>query len=128
MHRIMPAPAPESGPGCCPRLSTSPEKQPKRLPAVAKPGPWRLRSQANWDGLYAHAMAAPCCGRETLPKPRLVRLGGQRVEDPHHPRGYRELRSPAEMRTLLKRKVRKQAGICEICHEEFTEYNDIATD
>ncbi len=42
-----------------------------------------------------------CCGRETLPKPRLVRLGVQRVEDPHHPRGYRELRSPAEMRKLL---------------------------
>jgi hypothetical protein len=33
-----------------------------------------------------------CCGRETLPKPRFVRLGVQRVEDPHHPRGYRELR------------------------------------
>jgi len=38
-----------------------------------------------------------CCGRETLPNPRLVRLGVQRVEDPHHPRGHRELRSPAEM-------------------------------
>ncbi len=35
-----------------------------------------------------------CCGRESLPRPRLIRLGVQRVEDPHHPRGYRELRSP----------------------------------
>jgi hypothetical protein len=69
-----------------------------------------------------------CCGRETLPKPRLVRLGVQRVEDPHHPRGYRELRSPAEMRKLLNRKVREQAGICAICHEAFTDYNDIVPD
>ena len=46
-----------------------------------------------------------CCGRETFPKPRLVRLGVQRVDDPHHPRGYRELRSPAEMRKLLNRKI-----------------------
>ena len=66
-----------------------------------------------------------CCGREILPKPKLVRLGVQRVEDPHHPRGYRERRSPAEMRKLLNRKVRQQAGICAICHEEFTDYNDI---
>ena len=69
-----------------------------------------------------------CCGRETLPKPRLVKLGVQRVEDPHHPRGYRELRSPAEMRKLLNRKVRQQAGICAICSEEFTDYNDIVPD
>jgi hypothetical protein len=69
-----------------------------------------------------------CCGRETLPKPRLVRLGVQRVEDPHHPRRYRELRSPAEMRKLLNRKVREQAGICAVCHEAFTDYNDIVPD
>ena len=31
-----------------------------------------------------------CCGRELLPnKPRLIRLGVQKIEDPHHPRGYR---------------------------------------
>jgi len=47
-----------------------------------------------------------CCGREAIQKERrLLRLGVQRVEDPHHPRGYRELRSPSEMRKLLKRKV-----------------------
>ena len=68
-----------------------------------------------------------CCGRETIPKPRTVRLGVQRVEDPHHPRGYRELRSPTEMRKLLNR-VRQQGGICAICHLEFTDYNDIAPD
>ena len=66
-----------------------------------------------------------CCGRDLLRKPKLIRLGVQRVEDPHHPRGYRELRSPAEMRKLLNRKIRLQGGICAICHEEFTDYNDI---
>jgi hypothetical protein len=69
-----------------------------------------------------------CCGRELLPKPKLIRVGIQRVEDPHHPRGYRELRSPAEMRKLLNRKIRQQAGICAICHEEFTDHNDIVPD
>lgn len=57
-----------------------------------------------------------------------MRLGVQRIEDPHHPRGYRELRSPAEMRKLLKRKVAEQNSICAICHEEFTDYNDIVPD
>ena len=69
--------------------------------------------------------STPCCGREQLPRPRLIKLGIQRVEDPHHPRGYRELRSPAEMRKLLNRKIRRQGGICAICREEFTDYNDI---
>jgi hypothetical protein len=47
------------------------------------------------------------------------------VEDRHHPRGYRELRSPAEMRKLMNRKIVEQNGICPICNEEFTDYNDI---
>ena len=69
-----------------------------------------------------------CCGREPLPRPKLIRLGVQRIEDPHHPRGYRELRSPAEMRKLLNRKFWSRARICAICHEEFTDYNDIVPD
>ena len=32
------------------------------------------------------------------------------------------------MRKLLNRKVRQQAGICAICHEKFTDYNDIVPD
>ncbi len=69
-----------------------------------------------------------CCGRELIPKPRLIRLGVQRVEDPNHPRGYRELRSPAEMRRLVNRKIVEQDRKCAICHEEFTEYSDIVPD
>ena len=44
------------------------------------------------------------CGREQSKMERRLRLGMQRIEDPHHPRGYRELRSPAEMRKLLNRR------------------------
>jgi hypothetical protein len=33
-----------------------------------------------------------------------------------------------ETRRLLDRKARQQAGICAICHEEFTDYNDIVPD
>jgi len=47
-----------------------------------------------------------------------LRLGIQRIEDPNHPGGYREVRSPAEMRRLLKPK-------CAICYKVFTEYSDI---
>jgi hypothetical protein len=32
-----------------------------------------------------------CCGRDRIAKPRLIRPGVQRVEDPHHPRGYRSI-------------------------------------
>jgi hypothetical protein len=69
-----------------------------------------------------------CCGREFLPRPKLVRLEVQRVEDPHHPRGHRELRSPAEMRKLMDRKIQEQGGKCTICREEFTNYNDVVPD
>jgi len=67
-----------------------------------------------------------CCGREPVHKERrLIRMGVQRVEDPHPPRGYRELRSPAEMRKVMNRKIVQQGGICAICHEDFTDYNDV---
>ena len=69
-----------------------------------------------------------CCGREFIPTPRLIWLGVQRIEDPHHPRGYRELRSPAEMWKLLNRKIVEQDRICPICHEDFTDFNDIVPD
>jgi hypothetical protein len=56
------------------------------------------------------------------------RIGVQHVEDPHQPRGYRELRSRAEMRKLLNRKIVEQDRKCAICHEEFTDYNDMVPD
>ncbi len=69
-----------------------------------------------------------CCGREPTHYARQLQPGVRRIDDPHHPRGYRELRSPAEMRKLLKRKVAEQNRICAICHEEFMDYNDVVPD
>jgi len=70
-----------------------------------------------------------CCGRETVPKMRSIKqMGVQRIDDPHHPRGYRELRSNGEMRKLLNRKIVAQNGRCGICEEAFTSYNDIVPD
>lgn len=35
-----------------------------------------------------------CCGREAVPREqRFHQIGVRRIDDPHHPRGYRELRS-----------------------------------
>jgi hypothetical protein len=39
-----------------------------------------------------------CCGREQANTKRSNWTPIQRIEDPHHPRGYREIRSPAEMK------------------------------
>jgi hypothetical protein len=66
-----------------------------------------------------------CCGREQARKERRFQLGVQRIEDPHHPRGYRELRAPAEMRQLLNRKIVEQDGKCALCRQTFTDYNEI---
>ena len=60
-----------------------------------------------------------CCGREQMRTPTRLQPGVRRVEDPHHPRGYRELRSPAEMRKLLNRKIVEQSRKCAICHDSW---------
>jgi hypothetical protein len=70
-----------------------------------------------------------CCGREPVRKGSGARrLGVQCIEDTHHPRGYRELRSKAEMRKLLDRKIVEQNRQCAICHVAFTNYGDIVPD
>lgn len=69
-----------------------------------------------------------CCGRE-LPKAKQKTWAPvQRIEDPHHPRGYREIRSPAEMKKLLKRKIVEQKNRCGICSEPFTVIQDVVPD
>jgi hypothetical protein len=47
---------------------------------------------------------------------------------PHHSRGYRELRSKAEMRKLLDRQIVEQNRQCAICQVAFTNYSDIVPD
>ena len=70
-----------------------------------------------------------CCGREAISKSRRIRqLGVRRIDDPHHPRGYREIRSNAEMRKLLDKKIVAQNGDCAICNEKFTDCSDIVPD
>jgi hypothetical protein len=69
-----------------------------------------------------------CCGREQARKERRFRLGVQRIEDPHHPREYREVRSSAEMRKLLNRKIAEQEGKCAICRITFLDYNEVVPD
>src|SRR5208283_3366551 len=64
-------------------------------------------------------------GREQAQTERRSRLSVQRIEDPYHPREYRELRSQAEMRKLLNRKSVEQDGTCAICHELFTDCSEI---
>jgi 5-methylcytosine-specific restriction endonuclease McrA len=80
-----------------------------------------------WNELCPIHRSIFCCGREAR-RERRFPLGVQRIEDRHHPRGYRELRSPAEMRKLLKRKIIDQKGRCAICQELFTDYNHVVSD
>ena len=70
-----------------------------------------------------------CCGRGAIPREKRQRqMGVRRIQDPHHPRGYRELRSDGEMRKLLDRKIAAQRGKCALCNEQFTDYGDIVPD
>jgi hypothetical protein len=70
-----------------------------------------------------------CCGRESAPQERRThQIGVRRIEDPHHPRGYRELRSKGEMRKLLDRKIAAQNAKCGICGKEFVDYSDVVPD
>src|SRR5215472_16053316 len=68
-----------------------------------------------------------CCGREQSKTLKNL-VGVQRIEDPHHSKGYREIRSPAEMKKLLTRKIAEQDMKCGICGEPFTDCSDIVPD
>ena len=70
-----------------------------------------------------------CCGREAISKSgRARQLGVRRIDDPHHPRGYREIRSNAELRKLMDKKIATQNAECPLCNEKFTNYGDIVPD
>lgn len=70
-----------------------------------------------------------CCGREQTVKRKISRqIGVRRVEDSHHPRGYRELRSQGEMRKLLNRKIASQGRKCALCGVNFTDIADVVPD
>jgi hypothetical protein len=88
--------------------------------------PWRLLRRN--ELCPVHRLVSGC-GREPMQKERtiIIRIGVQRIEDPHDP-GYREHRSPAAMGKLLNRKIVGQDRKCAFCHEEFTDCNDIVPD
>jgi 5-methylcytosine-specific restriction endonuclease McrA len=69
-----------------------------------------------------------CCGRERGWRRCKPWAAVERIEDPHHPRGYRERRSPAEMKKLLDRKIVEQDMKCGICRKPFTSYEEIVPD
>ena len=70
-----------------------------------------------------------CCGREQARKERRFQLGVQRIEDPHHPRGYRELRSPAEMRKAAEPKDRRAGReMRNLPHRNLPNYSEIVPD
>lgn len=69
-----------------------------------------------------------CCGRESIWNRRKAGVGVERIEDQYHPRGYREVRSAAEMKKLLARKIIEQGLKCGICNQPFTDYEDIVPD
>lgn len=87
-----------------------------------------------------------CCGRENQksrmsnfgkhkPRPRYgeptnhkwedVGRGEWRIEDPHHPRGYRVRLSKGRMAQLLMDKVVEQDRKCLICHETFDDMREV---
>jgi len=49
-----------------------------------------------------------CCGRQQAWKKRNRWAAVERIEDPYHPRGYRERRSPVEMKKLREHKIVEQ--------------------
>ena len=70
-----------------------------------------------------------CCGREAIPREKRQRqMGIRRIGDPLHARGYREIRSNAEMRKLLDKKIVAQNDECGICKVRFTNYSDVVPD
>ena len=47
-------------------------------------------------------------------------MGVRRIDDSQHPRGYREIRSNAEMRKLMDSKIAAQKSVCALCKGQFS--------
>jgi HNH endonuclease len=72
-----------------------------------------------------------CCGRspkQQMPRRATFNRGVKRIPDETVERGYREIRTPAEMRKLLLVKVREQEGKCYHCGKEFEHIRDVVAD
>lgn len=76
-----------------------------------------------------------CCGREgsrplhpqapRVQKPKPPNKRVQRIDDPHHPRGYREICSLAELRDrknkMISQRVYEGKLLCVYCHGSFAD-------
>lgn len=71
-----------------------------------------------------------CCGRESKESRRRTPIRGPvtKIPDAHHPRGYIEVCSPAEIRRRLIIKMRQQVCICGICGLPIFEFSDAVAD
>jgi hypothetical protein len=79
-----------------------------------------------------------CCGRDakkinSFSKTPKFKAPVTKVDDEHHPRGYREIRNKAEMKKLLHRKIREQKGLCPDpemggCGQPFENIADVVPD
>ena len=58
----------------------------------------------------------------------MVRPGVYRIDDPHHPRGFRERRSKSELKKLTLKKVEEQGGLCCVCNEPFLDMEEVTTE
>jgi 5-methylcytosine-specific restriction endonuclease McrA len=72
-----------------------------------------------------------CCGREDRKKRgerHAFSNGVKRIPDASNPRGHREIRTPAEMRRLLVKKLQEQNGMCGICSDPITDIREVVAD
>lgn len=54
--------------------------------------------------------------------------GIQRIDDKHHPRGFREKRTVAALRPILMQKIQDQDALCAICGKPMDDLANIAPD
>ena len=70
-----------------------------------------------------------CCNRKPVPRPAPKRReflrGVTIIEDPHHPRGFRERCSPVELNRRKDKMLKNGQTTCFYCQKEFELYSDI---
>lgn len=72
-----------------------------------------------------------CCGRAAKKKSPIkstwVKIGPGtfKIDDPHHPRGYRVRRSKSAMKKLVIEKVGEQENLCCDCGKPFTDMAEV---
>jgi 5-methylcytosine-specific restriction endonuclease McrA len=87
----------------------------------------RSRLRANEPcPLHQNSRRCLCHGQAVARESKARKPSGpvRRIDDPHHPRGWRELCSPAEMKRR-KDKLLRDHHTCAGCGEHFTSYDEV---